>query len=1108
MTDDHANEHATLLSQRSREGAAQGGTEADLRHHLWLFFQPWATKTLKLDQSALSHEGTGTTGRFDSRIGRAVIEYKSPGSLSSTKAKETAAEQGLMYIDDPVMAADVVIITDGSVWAHYRDASAEPEVGEQMSLELGSVAPPTTFRERFMWRDNGPESCARVLSLIETVRTQPVTAVTVGKMLGTSRDQVRALISAFGEAVANRQADDRTDILFRQWIQLAGVSYGIEDPEDPWPSKKSATDLLGDQLAAVLGENSYAEALFCLHTYVALASKLIGTELLSLATAAHEMRPTAWASLPEADMESQFQQLENGHISDQLHAPGLLAGDLFGWYASVILTNEKVAERLRDLLVVFGELAWARVTNSARGITGDLLRDFYGSVVPRALRRALGEFFTPQWLAERTLVRGIDLAGKTGEAARVLDPSCGSGTFLVAALSRELVIQDRLNPEERGRATLAALESVIGFDINPVAVLMSRINLLLALGDRIESLTSVTPRVYQADSILLPDPVWGEVELRQQGDFRRLPLTIGNIDIPTALATLEGLHALRSNIESGVENGRSAHTFSVRLKVDLTAAGLTDSEIADSIAAADEIYTLITDLHLAGKDGVWARIIEQSFAPATLMPVDLVVGNPPWINWKHLPDPWQERSKPVWKGWGLWATKSKGGGIPLADIATLLVARSVVTYAEVGAVVAFLLPEALLIADPGNELIRGCVLRPADKSAPGVEFCPLAVDDWTKIKPFAPDAANLPIGLYLKAEEAPAWPIPKTLWSRAKAGQRLKSDDHWGQVAPLLASEVVEIRPVERDKTGSPWVATEAAGGLPLLPKGHASIAYTWGQGFHTHGMDGRYVYEVLSATPDPHGLVEVRNVPGAGKNTKSDPVRVGTIEAKFLWPLVRGANVQPFAVDPTGLYALMPHDPADPNRYLTVDELIAVGPRLYDYLEPWIVDLAARFDYGKLQPSLDYPFGVRGPTEHLSRLSPVVLSRYMHPAKRPPAAVAVPKLDTKLGLVTTCYPNNKSNVHVPKSLNEARFLAGWLNSPSALDAVARVASSTTIGPTTLHRLPIPKFDPANEDHARIVEIAESAETVPLEDLGELDALVQASATIIPSRRRRSRPAV
>ena len=46
-------------------------------------------------------------------------------------------------------------------------------------------------------------------------------------------------------------------------------------------------------------------------------------------------------------------------------------------------------------------------------------------------RSSFGEFYTPPWLAEHVLD-----SAKPSEAWRVLDPCCGSGTFVVAGISK------------------------------------------------------------------------------------------------------------------------------------------------------------------------------------------------------------------------------------------------------------------------------------------------------------------------------------------------------------------------------------------------------------------------------------------------------------------------------------------------------------------------------------------------------------------------------------------------------------------------------------------------------------------------------------------------
>jgi len=126
-----------------------------------------------------------------------------------------------------------------------------------------------------------------------------------------------------------------------------------------------------------------------------------------------------------------------------MNIENFLEGDYFSWYLDVLDEDladlvAELARRLADYEVATPQLE----PEFAR----DLLKRLYQNLVPRDLRHRLGEYYTPDWLANYLLDEvGLSLENllKMGEEdslkpleLRVLDPACGSGTFLVLYISR------------------------------------------------------------------------------------------------------------------------------------------------------------------------------------------------------------------------------------------------------------------------------------------------------------------------------------------------------------------------------------------------------------------------------------------------------------------------------------------------------------------------------------------------------------------------------------------------------------------------------------------------------------------------------------------------
>lgn len=115
---------------------------------------------------------------------------------------------------------------------------------------------------------------------------------------------------------------------------------------------------------------------------------------------------------------------------------------------------------LARLEAVIAGLDWA--------VEEDVLGPLYGALISAEQRKGAGEHYTPDWLARRVLARTMS-AGDS-----VMDPSCGSGTFVFHAVRRALA--------EPGVEIAEVVRRVRGVDVHPVAVVLARVNYLLALG--------------------------------------------------------------------------------------------------------------------------------------------------------------------------------------------------------------------------------------------------------------------------------------------------------------------------------------------------------------------------------------------------------------------------------------------------------------------------------------------------------------------------------------------------------------------------------------------------------------------------------------------------
>lgn len=127
-------------------------------------------------------------------------------------------------------------------------------------------------------------------------------------------------------------------------------------------------------------------------------------------------------------------------------------------------------------------------------------------------RKQEGIFYTPQWVVDqivsrtiRPLARGKSL--REIQDIRILDPACGSGTFLIAAFNELLKQADAtegraINYEERKRLFLSC---VYGVDKDDRACDIAKLNISLQLAEKGKRLPSLASNIQCGDSLVARD---------------------------------------------------------------------------------------------------------------------------------------------------------------------------------------------------------------------------------------------------------------------------------------------------------------------------------------------------------------------------------------------------------------------------------------------------------------------------------------------------------------------------------------------------------------------------------------------------------------------------
>jgi len=980
--------------------------------------------------------------RADALYGHLIIEYEKPRTFDSRSGFEKAVEQVKSYI---VAHAEVEarfpryfgVVLDGYKigFVRYREAIKGFESKGPFEVNKNTVA--------------------KLIEAIIGLRRKALSAEELLKDFGPESSAAREAIKALYNKLL--RATPRTEMLFEDWRRVFSQVCAYS------PDKiRGLEEVYGFKR----GEADPEKLLFALHTYYALIMKLLAAEVASLYVAPKllsylRVLEDAYYSGHER-LREKLKELEEGGVFTQLKIMNFMEADYFAWYLdewdkAVADCIMGIVRKLSDYDPSAAELEPERIR--------DLFKRLYQNLVPKKIRHDLGEYYTPDWLAELvlnevgwTLETFEKVREEKGDALapldlRLLDPACGSGTFLVLAIGRlRQYVEEHW--VDKGAALRRITKNIVGFDLNPLAVIASRTNYLIALGDMLREKGDepIEIPVYLADSVL--------VERRSTLTVNTYALTtaVGVFEIPTRIIESGLLAKVLKIVEECVKD-YSAEEFKRRLVKEVS---LEEAEVYTLV----KLFEALSNLEREGKNRIWTRVLKNSFAPFFAGKFDYVVGNPPWIAWENLPDDYRNATKDLWGSYGLSLTVGKGAF--KKDMAMLFVARCVDRYVKDGGLFSFLIPFTLFKTRAGagfrKHLTRYNILK---------------VVELVTLYPFE-GATNRTSFIVLKKGEKTTFPIPCEIWHNPRSGG-IDTKAELNQVRELTKQFKLNLIPIELNKPESPW--------MQITGKAYEAIKKVIGKSPWYEAHEGvktalNQVYWIKILEEDSEGyLITNECIPGQKKAVRQIVARV---EKDLIYPLIRGRDVKRYYVIGEYGQIIMPHNPSTGKPFLH-EEMKVRYPKTWSYLFTFFNELIHRrgaFLKEKLKyyknEALERAERKTVPFYYVMNTGGYTFSPYKVVWKAIAGAITGKLVDFATAVLEPkgnkpIIPDAGLTLIPLQTAEEAYYVSGVLN--SIISRLVIASYSYELGGYThiTQYLRIPKFNSANQIHLRISNFSSKA---------------------------------
>lgn len=988
-----------------------------------------------------------TSGRLDAVVNNLVIEYKHHSRLKSEEQFNTAAQQVADYLRALHASRGQeysAILTDGiriSYFVHIGGEVRHTALAPLTNEDMDNVIKAIVFNEkkRFV-----PENIVKDFSISPAV------------------DSVSRQIAAVLYDNLKHHATDKTHMLYEEWKSLMHLSVDDNGKGNDIARRRADLALIfSDDIRTADAEY---RALYALQTTYAIIVKLIACKVVDkLEYNDHARHYYDLTNISSEELQKFFEKMEDGYTYQSSNIFNFLEGDFYSWYADAQQWSARFWELILSVIKTIDQYTAFSIQITYQPI--DIFKDLYMGIIPRSIRHSMGEYYTPEWLAD--YVVGESLAGMEGAEWKAIDPCCGSGIFVISLIKHivgDVNIQE-LSDAQRREIRDRILSRVYGIDINPLSVLSARVGYYLALLP-FGRLSDVEIPIYLGDSALIParEVVDGIPCYKYSVTNQKEPF---DVLLPERFVQMKNFGKVMSRLQSFVKMENEELLYAVIAdqlsEQERNAPGLT--------SALKLLAHHLTQLYKNRWDGIWIRIATNFMFIARLQDFDLIVGNPPWVKWEHLPAMYANRIKELCNIRHIFSNDGQFGGTQL-NICALISNVTASNWLKEGGVLAFLMPDSIM-SQNSYEGFRNFYTNYEKKERLYLQ----KIDKWeAPLRPFRCDdkAITQDFNTYYYSSRPVDYragiPVRRITRKKSPADLALNRCRSFAQVKPHLIFREGRAAQLAEGSTAFSYISEEYDFSAIIGP-----TAYLYRTGVEFTPQE---LYMLTGAGASEHaGHYRFRSKKFQLSKYRIDdtPAAGWDLPTELIYPIATGPHIRPFFCDGENEFCILPYDKNDTSRPIDAPELIANNMELFTYLASHKELIDRQSEKSKMMHRGDAFYA-------LSKIGPYTFAEHIVAARDNSrfCASVIKKTQTPWGeeKQTICVKHtiiisqDKTGRFI--SAPEAHYICGILNSDIVVNYMH---SSFKTNGFSLNKsnLYLPLYDKTNPLHKKISTLARRA---------------------------------